>query len=267
MHEIGAPVLKMMSDSPAIPSTDASAKGQAARPHAASQPGQDGANSPGQVGGSSAPGPGEDTETWAEGVKDYYRHVEFYDWVEVADHFRGPETLFHRSRARDIRRIVAKHAAPGHPMLDAGCGTGLNLRNLPEGSVGLDINPRHVAVVEERLPNHTIALGDVEEMPFEDGAFGSVLCTEIIEHVPDPLRALAEIRRVLRPGGVLIGSVPAKSLVWRLRFLSVTCPGEEPFHTEYRRHELATLLQTTFEILMMRRSLQRLNHYFVVRKG
>ncbi len=37
-------------------------------------------------------------------------------------------------------------------MLDAGCGTGLNLRHLPPGSVGLDLNPRNLVLVEERLP-------------------------------------------------------------------------------------------------------------------
>lgn len=201
-------------------------------------------------------------DAWAEWVKDYYRNVESYDWVAVADRLQGPETFFHRSRARSVRGLVARHARPGEEMLDAGCGTGLNLRSFPAGSVGLDLNPRHLELVRARLPDHSAVLGDVEAMPFEDERFGTVVCTEVIEHVPDPARALREIRRVLKPGGVLIGSVPARSIVWGLRFLSVTCPGEEPFHQSYRPREVRALL-AGFEPLEVRRSLSRLNVFFV----
>src|SRR4029077_5333996 len=80
---------------------------------------------------------------WAEWVKDYYRDVETYDWVDVTDHLRGPEAFFHKNRERVVRKLVARFAPAGQPILDAGCGTGLNLRHLPAGSVGLDINPRN----------------------------------------------------------------------------------------------------------------------------
>ena len=182
------------------------------------------------------------TAEWSEWVKDYYRDVETYDWVDVADNLRGLEAFFHRNRARVVRRLIAKNAMPGAPILDAGCGTGLNLRHLPPGSTGVDINPRNVALVQRRLPNHRVVQGDVEAMPFADGSFGTVLCTEVIEHIPDPSAALREFARVLRPGGVLIGSVPARSLIWRLRFLSSTCPHSEPFHNEYLPSEVRAML-------------------------
>lgn len=178
---------------------------------------------------------------WSEWVKDYYRHVESYDWVDVADNVRGLESFFHRNRRRAVRGLVARHAA-GEPMLDAGCGTGLNLQSLPAGSVGIDLNPRNLALVRARLPNHLAVEGDVESMPFPDASFGTVVCTEVLEHVPHPEQALREIRRVLKPGGVLIGSVPARSAIWRLRFLSSTCPGGEPFHNEYRLPEVRAML-------------------------
>ncbi|HKY88536.1 MAG TPA: class I SAM-dependent methyltransferase [Candidatus Limnocylindrales bacterium] len=186
--------------------------------------------------------PEEGTPEWGEWVKDYYRYVETYDWVAVADGLKGLEALFHRNRERVVRRLVRKYARSDLPILDAGCGTGLNLRHLPPGSVGLDINPRNVEAVSRRLPEHRVILGDVEGMPLDDGAFGTVLCTEVLEHVPDPRQALTEIRRVLVPGGVLIGSVPARSWIWRLRFLSSTCPRDEPFHNEYTPAEVRELL-------------------------
>src|SRR5579859_1229052 len=170
------------------------------------------------------------TETeWAEWVRDYYRDIETYDWVDVADHLRGLEALFHRNRRRAVRRMLNRYAAR-EPMLDAGCGTGLNLASMPPGSVGLDMNPRNLALVRQRLPQHKAVEGDVEAMPFIDGSFATVVCTEVLEHVPYPKTALKEIRRVLEPGGLLIGSVPCSSLIWKLRFLSSTCPGDEPFH-------------------------------------
>lgn len=204
------------------------------------------------------------TAAWSEWVKDYYRDVETYDWVDVADNLRGLEAFFHRNRARVVRRLVARYAVAGAPILDAGCGTGLNLRHLPAGSVGLDINPRNVELLKRRLPDHVIVEGDVEQLPFPDGSFGTVLCTEVIEHIPDPSRALAEFQRVLRPGGVLIGSVPARSLVWRLRFLSSTCPHSEPFHNEYLPHEVRAML-AGWHIEHLRYSLLHFNVLFVAR--
>jgi ubiquinone/menaquinone biosynthesis C-methylase UbiE len=205
------------------------------------------------------------TPAWSEWVKDYYRDVETYDWVDVADNIRGLEAFFHKNRAWMVRRMVAKYATPNAPILDAGCGTGLNLRHLPEGSVGVDINPRNIALLKQRLPNHIVLEGDVEALPFDDASFGTVLCTEVIEHIPDPSAALAEYRRVLQPGGVLIGSVPARSAIWKLRFLSSTCPHSEPFHNEYLPNEVREML-TGWQIESLRYSLLHFNVLFVARK-
>jgi len=200
---------------------------------------------------------------WSEWVKDYYRDVETYDWVDVADRFLGLEAIFHRNRAWVVRRLVRKYGKA--PFLDAGCGTGLNLRNLPAGSTGVDINPRNVELVAARLPTHAVVLADLEAMPFADASFETVLCTEVLEHVPDTTKAIAEIRRVLRPGGVLIGSTPAHSPIWRLRFLSSTCPHDEPFHNEYSARQMRSMLGE-FEVLRIGYSLFRSNVLFVVRR-
>ena len=206
------------------------------------------------------------TPAWSEWVKDYYRDVETYDWVDVADNLRGLEAFFHRNRAWVVRKMVAKYATPNAPILDAGCGTGLNLRHLPVGSTGIDINPRNIELLKQRLPHHNLVEGDVEALPFADGSFGSVLCTEVIEHIPDPSAALAEYRRVLQPGGVLIGSVPARSAIWKLRFLSSTCPHSEPFHNEYLPDEVRDML-TGWSIEHIGYSLLHFNVLFVARKA
>jgi 2-polyprenyl-3-methyl-5-hydroxy-6-metoxy-1,4-benzoquinol methylase len=201
---------------------------------------------------------------WAEWVRDYYRDVESYDWVDVADHWRGLESVFHRNRRRVVRDLLRTCQAQV-PILDAGCGTGLNLASMPAGSVGIDLNPRNVALVQERLPQHHVVVGDIEQLPFGDAEFGTVVCTEVLEHVPHPDQALAEIHRVLRRGGQLIGSVPARSLIWRFRFLSSTCPRDEPFHHEYRPEEVAEMLHD-FDGVRVWFSALRFNVLFVARR-
>ncbi len=141
------------------------------------------------------------TPAWSEWVKDYYRDVETYDWVDVADNLRGLEAFFHRNRARVVRNLVRRYATPDAPIIDAGCGTGLNLRHLPQGSYGIDINPRNVEILRTRLPNHRILLGDVEALPFEDDTFGTVLCTEVIEHIPNPRPPCASSHGYCGPAG------------------------------------------------------------------
>lgn len=200
-------------------------------------------------------------EAWAEWVRDYYRDDEEYDWVDVADHYRGLESFFHRNRRRVIRKLIERHGAQA-PMLDAGCGTGLNLASLPPGSTGIDINPRNLALIRKRLPTHQVVEGDIEHMPFPDGTFATVVCTEVLEHVPYPEVALSEIHRVLRPGGLLIGSVPARSPIWRLRFLSSTCPRSEQFHHEYVPAEVRQMI-ANFEVKRIWYSALHFNVMFV----
>src|SRR5688572_27423071 len=123
---------------------------------------------------------------WSEWVKDYYCDVETYDWVDVADNIRGLEAFFYKNRAWMVRWMVLKHATSNALILDVGCGTGLNLRHLPEGSIGIDINPRNIELLRQHLPNHTVVENNVETLPFADTSFSTVLCTKVIEHIPDP---------------------------------------------------------------------------------
>lgn len=201
---------------------------------------------------------------WAEWVRDYYRDIETYDWVDVADNVRGLEAFFHRNRRRTVRNLLRRYRAQ-KPMLDAGCGTGLNLASMPAGSTGIDLNPRNLALIRQRLPQQTVVEGDIEAMPFADASFATVVCTEVLEHVPYPDKALAEMRRVLKPGGLLIGSVPCRSLIWKLRFLSSTCPGDEPFHNEYRIPEVEAMLGD-FKVERIWHSALRFNVLFAARR-
>ena len=109
---------------------------------------------------------------------------------------------------RDPREhaLLALHESRLRRLLDAGCGTGefaeRARRVLGLEVVGVDQSDRMVALTRARgLEAH---VADVESLPFADGAFDAVSATWMLYHVPDLDRGLAELARVLRPGGRLV---------------------------------------------------------------
>ena len=82
-------------------------------------------------------------------------------------------------------------------------------------------------------------IGDITNLPFKDGEFDSVVCLEVLEHVADTKRSLAEVSRVLRPRGILMLSTP---MHWPLHY--------EP-HDYYRftKYGLAEILKDDFKVV------------------
>lgn len=199
-----------------------------------------------------------------EYVKDFYRKIEDYDWNEVTDNWRGLESLLHRYREWKIKQLIGRFGQ-GDKYLDVGCGTGLILRHLPAGSVGIDINPRHLERAKRYVPKSELRQGDAEELEFADNFFTTVVCAEVLEHLVYPDKAVGEIKRVLESGGVLIGSVPARSLLWRFRFLSSTHYHNEPFHNEYVEKEIRQLL-SPLNLMLLETGPLSSSFFFVGRK-
>lgn len=106
---------------------------------------------------------------------------------------------------------------PDAPILDLGTSTGTNLRMLRDldcrNRIGLDKSPAAIRYCAEKGLG-TVEEGDVCDLPFADERFALVLATDIVEHVDDDVRALAEIRRVLAPGGTAVITVPAFESLW-----------------------------------------------------
>lgn len=120
----------------------------------------------------------------------------------------------------------------GKRVLDLGCRSGALTRRFLEGNsvVGLDVDP--VALEKAAALGIEPVRADVEEpLPLEDGSFDAVVAGELFEHLRFPDALVGEIRRVLRPGGVLVGSVPnAFRVQSRLRFLAGRPPEDDPTH-------------------------------------
>lgn len=130
---------------------------------------------------------------------------------------------FFGSRARDwdsrfpddgpayVAGVAALGLRPGDRVLDAGCGTGRALPALREGVgpsgivVGADLTPEmlNAAVVAGRHHVASLMLADVSALPLRDGVLDAVFAAGLVSHLPDPAAGLAELARVVRPGGRL----------------------------------------------------------------
>ena len=104
------------------------------------------------------------------------------------------------------------HLRAGMRLLDLGCGPGSITIGLAEAVapgevVGIDAQPAQVEraralAAERRIPNVTFEVADAYDLPFPDRSFDAAFMHVILMHLTEPVRALAEVRRLLRPGGV-----------------------------------------------------------------
>ena len=123
-----------------------------------------------------------------------YDHRAFDSWIPL-------QRYWQRRRFRIIQGFVP----PGGRVLDIGCGSSRIVQNLPHG-VGMDLAIRKLRWL--RAPGRMLLQADMNRLPFRDGAFTAVICSEVIEHVPREAVRLAEQVRVIRPGGLLILGTP-----------------------------------------------------------
>jgi dolichol-phosphate mannosyltransferase len=129
--------------------------------------------------------------------------VEAADYEDRAfDSRHPPQRYWQRTRHRHICDLVEG----AERVLDLGCGSSRLLSRLPEGSVGVD-----VLMGKLRRARHfgrALIRADAEALPFRDGAFDGVVVSHLVEEVPTDGRALAEMTRVVRPGGRLVVATP-----------------------------------------------------------
>jgi ubiquinone/menaquinone biosynthesis C-methylase UbiE len=133
------------------------------------------------------------------------------------------ESYSHRGNpafeAEMVLRTAAKEGAfflpflrPGMRVLDLGCGPGSITLGLaqavaPGEAIGVDLQPSQVAQAQALSAarggmNVRFEVADVYRLPFPDGSFDAVFGNAVLMHLREPVRALAEVRRVLRPGGI-----------------------------------------------------------------
>jgi ubiquinone/menaquinone biosynthesis C-methylase UbiE len=99
----------------------------------------------------------------------------------------------------------------GAKVADLGCGSGVFTFLLGERGYdvsGLDISPKLLDLGRKKWPWISFVEGDVENLPYENGALDGVLLSGIVHHLPDPRRCAAEVFRVLKPGGRFVAFDP-----------------------------------------------------------
>lgn len=143
--------------------------------------------------------------------------VEKYDLEQFHDH---PSPFVRYVEHKRIRRIFALLAPrANHRVLDIGCGAGHLLAQVASGRpFGMDLADTLLAKAARRLGGHGgFVQGDAEHLPFRDGAWDRIYCSEVLEHVPSPAAALAEMSRVVERRGVAVVSVPNERLINALK--------------------------------------------------
>lgn len=131
--------------------------------------------------------------------------------------------------------IATLVGGPGLRVLDLGCRTGALTQHYAAGNdlVGVDVDRSALSAAEARLGIETVWADAEEGLPFPDESFDVVVAGELLEHLADPAAAVAHVRRVLKPGGRFVGSVPnAFRLKSRIRFVAGRHPETDATHLQ-----------------------------------
>jgi dolichol-phosphate mannosyltransferase len=131
-----------------------------------------------------------------------YDHRAFDSWIPL-------QRYWQRARFRRIRGMVDGRTR----ILDIGCGSSRIVQSLPQ-SVGVDMQIRKLRWL--RAPGRQLVQASLMRLPFSDGAFDAVICSEVIEHIPRDSIDLGDMVRVLAPGGTLVLGTPDYGRwIWR----------------------------------------------------
>lgn len=154
---------------------------------------------------------------------------------ELQTHRAEDRHWWYQGRRRVLERAIERLGLPtGAHILDAGCGSGRNMVELARHGVvtGVELSHTSVHLARERGAGEVLE-GSVMDMPFDDASFDLCVSLDVIEHLEDDVGALRELRRVTKPGGALLVTVPAYQWLWS---------GHDEINHHHRRYNRRTLL-------------------------
>jgi ubiquinone/menaquinone biosynthesis C-methylase UbiE len=133
-------------------------------------------------------------------------------------HRRPNDSRGYHALIDDLEIGITARYGRGKDILECGCGTGLILERLADfakSTKGIDLSPGMLEKAKERGLDVTV--GSVTDLPFEDASFDVTCSFKVLAHVPDISKALSEMARVTRPGGVVLAEFYNP---WSLRALA-----------------------------------------------
>jgi dolichol-phosphate mannosyltransferase len=169
--------------------------------------------------------------------------IECADYDDRAHDSRIPlQRYWQRMRFKYVTELIANEG----PVLDVGCGSSRIIGALPAGSVAIDVLLRKLRYARKFSRSLVHASGF--SLPFSDGSFSCVLCSQVIEHVPKESPILDELCRVLKPGGRLVLGTPDYAnweWVWTEKLYGWFAPGAYAHEhiAHYTRAELIDLFE------------------------
>ena len=180
---------------------------------------------------------------WDKSAPSYDRQIAFFEKIWFGG---GRQWLCARAEGR---------------ILEVGIGTGLNLPHYrPDATItGVELSPAMLAIARKRAAelgrDVDLREGDAEHLAFDDGSFDTVVCALALCTIPDPAAAIAEMRRVLVPGGRLllldhIASTwpPIYAAQWLLERLTIRTAGEH-----FTRRQRPLVEAAGFEVVEVER--------------
>ncbi len=179
--------------------------------------------------------------------------VDPLDKIYQAHH--GSRGKYDQSLFKDTRgEFLHSRIGTGKIVLDIGCRDGVLTSTYAEGNdvTGVDIDSQALERAHKNLGIKTMQFNLTDDWPLPDASFDFVVAGEVLEHLYFPEKVIERAARVLKPDGVLLGSVPnAFSLINRLRLLAgnkAHTPLNDPTHiNQFHRHELIAMLSRHFE--------------------
>ena len=143
-------------------------------------------------------------------MKDYEALSKKHFDAQAAEYDARDTVYYSREGKISCRDIAAQiKDAPYEALLDVGCGTGFLIDLLAQQRlaryVGLDLSPEMLRMARQKqIPGTDFINGSADSLPFPDGSFDIVTCSQSFHHYPYPEKAMAEALRVLKPGGLYI---------------------------------------------------------------
>lgn len=168
-------------------------------------------------------------------------------YAEWSASYDGPNPLI-ETEEQVVMPLLESLAGPGVRALDAACGTGRHAATLDRHgceTTGVDSSVEMLEVARAKVPNARFEVGDLESLPFADAEFDLITISLALCHLADPSRAVAELSRVLRPGGTLVIADPHPSgeLLGGQAFYGGIVPGKPMTWVRNHYHGASTWLR------------------------